>query len=160
MIVKLMKMRPDFYFNYHIIQYHSKHGKGDVILRGPTILDSRCIYMPVLIGVGGGPTLGQHEYNRAYFQTPDCYTCQKHFGDVIFKVYYFYCKLFGDIPAHLYQAPCYPYCWMERFCLIRKPCVENLHFCLEVFRCRPIILAPYKSHVIWKIVSMMFSIKL
>ena len=27
---------------------------------------------------------------------------------VIFKVYYFYYKLFGDIPAHLYQAPCYP----------------------------------------------------
>ena len=23
--------------------------------------------MPVLIGAGGGPTLGQHKYNRAYF---------------------------------------------------------------------------------------------
>ena len=31
MIVKLMTMRPVFYFNYYIIQYHSKHGKGDVI---------------------------------------------------------------------------------------------------------------------------------
>ena len=29
---------------------------------------------------------------------------------VIFIVYYFYYKLFGDIPAHLYQEPCYPYC--------------------------------------------------
>ena len=35
--------------------------------------------MPVLIGVGGGPTLGQHKYNRAYFQTPDRYICQKTF---------------------------------------------------------------------------------
>ena len=28
-----MTMRPDFYFNYFIIQYHSrpKHGKDDVI---------------------------------------------------------------------------------------------------------------------------------
>ena len=38
--------------------------------------------MPVLIGVGDGPTLSQHKYNRAYFQTPDRYTCQKHIGDV------------------------------------------------------------------------------
>ena len=61
MIVKLMTMRPDFYFNYYIIQYHSKHGKWRCnILRGPTILDNRCIYMPVLIGLGGGSTLGQH----------------------------------------------------------------------------------------------------
>ena len=67
------------------------------ILRGPTILDTRFIYMPVLIGVGGGPTLGQHKYkNRAYFQTPDRYTCQKlsEMSLVIFKVYYIYYKLF------------------------------------------------------------------
>ena len=35
--------------------------------------------MPVLIGVGGGPALGQHKYNRAHFQTPDRYICQKTF---------------------------------------------------------------------------------
>ena len=35
--------------------------------------------MPVLIGVGGGPALGQHKYNRAYFQTLDRYTWQKTF---------------------------------------------------------------------------------
>ena len=53
--------------------------------------------MPVLIGVGCGPTLGQHKYNRAYFQTPDRYTCQKNNSEmclVIFKVYYIYYKLF------------------------------------------------------------------
>ena len=33
------------------------------------------ISMPVLIGVGGEPTLGQHQYNRAYFQTPGRYMC-------------------------------------------------------------------------------------
>ena len=63
MIMKLMTMHPDFYFNHYIIQYHSKHGKGRRnILRGTTILDTRCIYMymAVLIGVGGGTTLGQH----------------------------------------------------------------------------------------------------
>ena len=31
LIVELMTMRPDFYFNYYIIQYHSKNGKGNVI---------------------------------------------------------------------------------------------------------------------------------
>ena len=53
--------------------------------------------MPVLIGVGGGPTLGQHKYkNRAYFQTPDRDTCHKlsEMSFVIFKVYYIYYKLF------------------------------------------------------------------
>ena len=40
--------------------------------------------MPVLIGVGGGPTQGQHKYNRVYRQTPNhmCNTKKKHFGDV------------------------------------------------------------------------------
>ena len=31
--------------------------------------------MSVLVGVDGGPTLGQHKYNMAYFRTPDRYTC-------------------------------------------------------------------------------------
>ena len=57
MIVNLMTMRPDFYFNYYIIQYHIK---GDVIYYEGLLyyIYTRCIYMPVLIGVGGGPTLG------------------------------------------------------------------------------------------------------
>ena len=33
------------------------------------------ISMSVLIGVGGEPTLGQHQYNRAYSQTPGRYMC-------------------------------------------------------------------------------------
>ena len=37
----IVYMIVNFYFNYHIIQYHSK---GDVMLRGPTILDTRCKY--------------------------------------------------------------------------------------------------------------------
>ena len=56
--------------------------------------------MPVLIGVGGGPTLGQHKFNRAYIQTQNRHTCQKTFSEislVIFKVYYIYYKLFRQI---------------------------------------------------------------
>ena len=79
MIVKLMTMRLiDLYFNYYILQYHSK---GDVIYYEGLlywILDAYS-YLPVLIGVGGGPTLGQHKYNKAYIQTPGRYTCQKTF---------------------------------------------------------------------------------
>ena len=50
--------------------------------------------MPVLIGVVGGPTLGQHKYNMVHFQTRDRYTCVLQKNNIsemsllIFKVYY------------------------------------------------------------------------
>ena len=56
--------------------------------------------MPVLIGVVGGPTLGQDKYNMVHFQTRDRYTCVLQKNNIsemfllIFKVYYIHYKLF------------------------------------------------------------------